>query len=277
MKKIVITAAVVALLGAGTAAAQLSFARYVALGDSVTAGYASGGLVQFYQERSYPGMLARYAQANDFQQPLVSAPGLAPLLELQSLVPTVIVPSGTIPGQPINAALARPYNNLGVPGADIYDMLNTVGDIQNLLAGNTDNVMHDLILRTPAVENPPGSGNYVAFTAITQAIALDPTFLTMWIGNNDILGAAIYATPIDGVTMTPLASFEAMYAGALNALTSMTSAPMVVMTIPDVAAFPFVTTLAPYLTVPGVGQVPLIGSGPPGGAPGRGSGACRRS
>lgn len=268
MKKIVITAAVVALLGAGTAAAQLSFARYVALGDSVTAGYASGGLVQFYQERSYPGMLARYAQANDFQQPLVSAPGLAPLLELQSLVPTVIVPSGTIPGQPINAALARPYNNLGVPGADIYDMLNTVGDIQNLLAGNTDNVMHDLILRTPAVENPPGSGNYVAFTAITQAIALDPTFLTMWIGNNDILGAAIYATPIDGVTMTPLASFEAMYAGALNALTSMTSAPMVVMTIPDVAAFPFVTTLAPYLTVPGVGQVPLIGSGPPGGAPG---------
>jgi len=269
MKKIVIAAAVVALVGAGTAAAQVSFARYVALGDSITAGVASGGLMQFYQERSYPGMLAQYAQANDFQQPLVSAPGLPPLLELQSFYPPAIAPSSNTPGQPVNLALARPYNNLGVPGFTIYDMLNTVGDVNNLIAGTSTEPEADLILRTPAVEVPPGSGNYVPFPAITQAIALDPTFLTMWIGNNDILGAAAYATPIDGVTMTPLAAFEAMYAAALTTLTSQTTAPMVVMTIPDVTAIPFVTTLAPYLDVPGVGRVPLIGSGfPPGSPPG---------
>jgi lysophospholipase L1-like esterase len=261
MKKIILAACLVALLGSGPVVAQVSFTRYVALGDSLTAGYVGGGLTQFYQERSYPAMLAQAAQASDFQMPLVSAPGIPPILELVSLYPqTVIRPSSDTPGQPINATLVRPYNNLGVPGADIYDLLNTVGDIQNLLAGNQDNVMHDLILRIPAVENPPGSGNYVAFTAIAQAIALDPTFLTLWIGNNDILGAAVYATPIDGVTMTPIANFEAMYAAAMQALTARTTADMVVFTLPDVTAIPFVTTIRPYLDIPGVGRVPLIGS-----------------
>jgi lysophospholipase L1-like esterase len=261
MKKIILAACLVALLGSGPVVAQVDFTRYVALGDSLTAGYVGGGLTQFYQERSYPAMLAQSAQASDFQMPLVSAPGIPPILELVQLAPTTIIrPSSDTPGYPLNAALVRPYNDLGVPGATIYDMLNTVGDINNLLAGNQDNVMHDLILRVPAVEVPPGSGNFVPFTAVAQAIALDPTFLTLWIGNNDILGAAVYATPIDGVTMTPIASFTAMYGAAMAALTSGTSADMVVFTIPDVTAIPFVTTIKPYLDVPGVGRVPLIGS-----------------
>ncbi len=259
MKKITLVASLVALLVAGAAAAQVDFTRYVALGDSLTAGYASGGLAEFYQERSYPAMLAQYAEANDFQLPLVSAPGIPAQLELVSLVGPVIRPQQG-QGSPLNATLPRPYNNLGVPGADVDNLLNTTGNLQNLLGGNTDNVMHDLILRIPQVEYPSGSGNYIPFTAITQAVFLDPTFVTLWIGNNDVLGAALYATPLDGVTMTPLAQFEAQYAAAVQTLTSQTDADVVLITLPDAASIPFVTTVKPYVEVPGVGHVPLIGS-----------------
>jgi hypothetical protein len=251
---------VVALLGAASATAQVEFTRYFALGDSLTAGFVSGGLHQFYQERSYPGMLATQAQAFDFQMPLVTDPGLPNLLELQSLSPLVIAPAPGAPGLPINAELERPYNNLGVPGANLFDFLFTAGDIENLLLGNQDNVMHDLILRIPAVDDPDNPGEQIAFTALTQAVSQNPTFATLWIGNNDVLGAALYGTPIDGVTMTPVDTFQQLYSQALGGLVLLTDADVVAITLPYATDIPFVTTLAPYLDVPGVGRVPLIGS-----------------
>jgi hypothetical protein len=161
MKKTLLTTALVVLLSAGIAGAQADFSTYVALGDSLTAGFASNGLVQFYQEHSYPALLAEQAGTANFQMPLVSAPGLPNLLELQSLSPLTLAPIPGPPGLPINAEYPAPYNNLGVPGSAVFDTLFTVGDINNLLAGNQDNVMHDLILRFPAAPDgfrKPGAG-----------------------------------------------------------------------------------------------------------------------
>ncbi len=241
--------AVAAVVLATVPAAAVDFTTYVALGDSLTAGYASGGLAQPYQEGSYPALLARQMGTPVFEQPLVEYPGLPPVLVLAQLSPgPVLVPASDTPGMPLNATYPYPYNNLGVPGADLYDLLFTTGDIYNLLGGNYDNVMHDLILR---------DGEH---TALEQAIGLQPTFLTMWIGNNDVLGAAVYATPIDGVTMTPIANFQAMYEQAAGALAAYTSADMVFINIPDVTAIPFVTELKPYIELPDGTRVPLIGS-----------------
>lgn len=252
MTKRTLIACVLAALVVAPAAVAANFSMYVALGDSLTAGYIGGGLTQYFQERSYPAQLAKQAGAPLFEQPLVDWPGIPPVLELQHLVPSpVIVPASSVPGAPLNAEYAIPYNNLGVPGSTLYDLLFTTGNIFNLLAGNTDNAMHDLILR---------DGEH---TAIQQAIGLQPTFVTMWIGNNDILGAAVFATPVEGVTMTPVANFGQMYQQALGALATNTSADIVVMTLPNVTAIPFVTTLDPFLDVPGVGHVPLIGSNGP--------------
>jgi lysophospholipase L1-like esterase len=240
------------LVGLSAGAQSADFTRYVALGDSLTAGFSSGGLVQTFQQGSYPALLAHQAGTPDFEQPLVSEPGIPVLLSLQALLPNpVIMAPDVAPGQPINAEYPAPYNNLGVPGATLYDLLYTTGDIMNLLAGNQDNVMHDLILR---------DGEH---TALQQAIGLQPTFVTMWIGNNDILGAAVYGTPVEGVTMTPVADFQQMYQTALGALATNTSADIVVITLPDVAAIPFVTTVKPYITLPDGSHVPLIGSNGP--------------
>ncbi|MEN8164453.1 MAG: SGNH/GDSL hydrolase family protein, partial [Acidobacteriota bacterium] len=263
MKKTLIVLTLAALLGAVPASAQVDFTRYVALGDSLTAGIVSGGLVQYYQDRSYPAYLAQQAGAPVFAMPTVSEPGLAPLLELLALVPApVIQPKPGAPGMPTNAEYPYPYNNLGVPGANTFNLLATTGDIYNLMAGNLDNVMHDLVLRIPEVPDP-ATGDLVPFTALTQAIAQDPTFVTLWIGNNDILGAAITATPIDGITMTPLDVFQQLYGQALGALATMTTADIIAINLPDATSIPFVTTVSNYLTVPGMGTFQLMGEDGP--------------
>ncbi len=250
MKKSLLVLCLAALLAAAPAGA-VDLSRYVALGDSLTAGFASNGLTEYYQTRAYPALLARQAGVyGSFELPLVSAPGIPNLLELRQVAPSpIILPIPGAPGGPTNPYLERPYNDLAVPGADVYDLLFTTGNIYNLLAGHQDNVMHDLILRDGV------------HTALEQAIGLQPTFITLWIGNNDILSAALAGTPVEGVTMTPVATFEQLYNTALGALkTNAPGADIVVMTIPDVTAIPFVNTIEPYLDVPGVGRVPLIGS-----------------
>src|SRR5262245_61575395 len=101
-----------AALTPGLASAQADFTRYVAIGDSLTAGFNSGGLVQDVQRNSYPALIFRAATASStgFEQPLVTRPGLPALLELRDISPLIIAPrSGQ--GLPANLNLPRPYNN----------------------------------------------------------------------------------------------------------------------------------------------------------------------
>ncbi len=130
MKKSLLVLCLAALLVAVPAGA-VDFSRYVALGDSLTAGFASNGLTEYYQTRAYPALLARQAGVyGSFELPLVSAPGIPNLLELLQIAPSpVIRPIPGAPGGPLNPYLERPYNDLAVPGADLYDMLFTTGDI----------------------------------------------------------------------------------------------------------------------------------------------------
>ena len=225
------------------------FSRYVAIGDSLTAGFMSGGLTRSAQLNSYPILIYRQATGttSGFEQPYVSDPGIPATLELKSLVPLVIGPRGGA-GQPLNLNLNRPYNNLAVPGADVHDVVATVTDNGGL---------HDLILRKIG-------------TQLQQAIALNPTFATVWVGNNDVLGAALSGRVIEGVTITPVAQFEADFKTIVNALASR-GVEMAIANIPDVTGIPFVTTLPFVVVNPATNQpvivngnvVPLIGPNGP--------------
>jgi lysophospholipase L1-like esterase len=224
-----------------------SFRTYVALGDSLTAGVVSASLVQTHQLKSVPALIAGQAGVSDFQEPLVSEPGIPPEFTLFNLLPAPLIgPKATTPGMPTNLALTRPYNNLGVPGATSVDCLST-----------TSGGAHDLVLR--------GLG-----TAVQQAVALKPTFITLWIGNNDVLGAAISGQAIDGVTLTPTATFRTVYGQIVNGLKT-TGASIVAANLPDVTTIPFVTTVPPVVVNPSTRQpvlvngqpVPLIGPNGP--------------
>ncbi|HYH44102.1 MAG TPA: SGNH/GDSL hydrolase family protein, partial [Thermoanaerobaculia bacterium] len=236
------------LSAASAAEAQVDFTRYVAVGDSLTAGFMSGSLVQTGQVNSYPALLFRQAtgQATGFEQPLVSQPGIPGVLRLTSLVPVIVAPTPGR-GNPLNLNLQRPYNNLAVPGADARDVLARVTDGGGL---------HDLILR--------GLG-----TQVQQARALNPTFVSIWVGNNDALAAATSGI-INDTTLTPLASFEADYR-AIVAQLAQPGVELAIANIPDVATIPYVTTIPSVLVNPATNQpvvingnlVPLLGPNGP--------------
>jgi lysophospholipase L1-like esterase len=253
-----------ALLAAPTFA-QVDFSRSVALGDSLTAGVASGGLMDYYQVRSYPAILAEQGGTAVFEMPLIAQPGLAPALVLNSLSPLSLGPTDVPPpADPFeyfyNVTLEAPYQNLGIPGHNTYDLLFATGNIFNLIGGNQDNVMNDLILRTPEVEDP-ATGELVDYTALVAALSQQPTFVTAWIGSNDVLGAVIAATAIDGVTMTPVDAFTQYYSQMVGALaTSLPSSQIVLLTIfGDAAWVPFASSLPTSVDVPGLGTVTLVG------------------
>lgn len=239
MRRPAFIALTVAFLGAAAlrADAQTNFTTYVSVGDSLAAGFESSSLVETHQNRSVPALIARQAGVQGFQQPLISEPGIPPEFTLVSLVPVpVIAPKAATAGAPKNLALARPYNNLAVPGATSIDALSRTTDAGGL---------HDVILR--------GMG-----TQVQQAVALRPTAITLWIGNNDVLGAALRGRAVDGVTLTPTATFRATY-GQIVAALKTTSAFIVAANLPDVTTIPFVTTIRPYVVNPSTGAPVLIG------------------
>jgi len=237
-KAILRSIALVALLAlaATPAFAQANFGKYVALGDSLTAAFASGGLHVNVQQRSYPALIARQAGVSDFQQPLAGAPGIPPLLAIAGFqgASPIIVPRSATPGAPLNLMLPRPYDNLAVPGFDSVDVVQT----------RTGNAIIDLVLR--------GLGTQLELAAVQQ-----PTFATVWIGNNDVLGAATSGIVIDGVTLTRVADFTAAYQQTVGTLAAV-GAQMAIANIPDVTAIPFVNTLPPVLVNPATGD-PVVG------------------
>jgi lysophospholipase L1-like esterase len=249
-RTIALHAALAAVL-AVPAAAQPSFAKYVAVGDSLTAGFTNGTLMLTHQAASWPFLLARQAGVGsaNYQQPYMTDPGIPAELALLSLVPSpVIAPKSTELGLPANYQLDRPYDNVAVPGATSVDVLT-----------RTTGGLHDLILR--------GRG-----TQLQQALSLSPTFVTLWIGSNDVLGAVTAGRAIDGVTMVPLPTFRAAYAQIVAALAA-TGATVVTATVPDVTAAPFANAILPVVVDPATRQPVLVGGqtvpliGPSGGLP----------
>ena len=216
---------------------EADFSNYVALGNSLTAGYTDNALYLDAQQNSYPAILAEQfavVGGGSFTQPLVADNngGLtlqgnviaAPKLIFNGTAP---VPVSAAPTTEVGASIAGqgPYNNLGVPGAKSFHLLfDGYGNLPGLLA-------------TPPSANP----YYVRFaqpntSILTQAISQQPSFYTLWIGNNDVLG---YATSGgEGDVITPTADFQTYIGGLLQGLSS-TGANGVIANIPDVSATPY--------------------------------------
>lgn len=223
---------------------QADFTRYVSLGDSLTAGYQSGGLAGSISRNSYPALISKQARPGSaFDQPLVSDPGIPAVLELRSLSGPTILPKGGGPATLTNPLLTRPYNNLGVPGANVRDTVATV-------TGG----LHDVVLQSfsPALRGR---------SALQQAVQQSPTFVTIWIGNNDVLGAATSGIVIEGVTITPVARFETDLRAIASAIAA-TGARMAFGNIPDVTTIPFVTTVPRFVVNPATSQPVLINGQP---------------
>jgi lysophospholipase L1-like esterase len=260
-------AAALGLLAAAPSEAQSSqFAQYVALGDSLTAGWESGCLVQRNQVNSYPAQLAHILFAGDFEMPLVSEGPLTATAAPKCLG-AIFVPPASLSvtpmsemGNPLNTALPRPYNNLGIPGAEVADLTTLTHGNPN---GTDLEAMSALVLRN--VTGSPFDGR----SAVQEAGALlapapSSSLLTLWIGSNNTLGASTSGIVVDGVTLVSAEDFQASFEDILAGIPSGTA--LVVANIPDVTVIPFSSTIPPVLVNPATRQpviplVPLLGQG----------------
>jgi lysophospholipase L1-like esterase len=252
-------------LAASLLASPLSaqITEYVALGDSLTAGFQSNCLVQRNQLNSFPAVIARTLGIADFQQPLVQeVPITTPLVPPNScLGPAIVggaitvVPVSTM-GQPLNALLPRPYDNLGLPGFNAADLTQIK---HGNPAGSGKEQTAALILRN--IPGFPLDGTSAVDQAdILLGPASGPTLVSLWIGNNDVLGAATSGIVVDGVTLTTAADFEAAYTAIMDGL--LPSTRLVGANVPDVTAIPFTSTIPPVLVDPATMQPVLIGGQP---------------
>ncbi|HEU4559926.1 MAG TPA: SGNH/GDSL hydrolase family protein [Longimicrobium sp.] len=144
------------------------FLRYVALGNSITAGFQSGGLTAVMQDSSYPRLLAARASVQRFGQPYIAGLG-CPQPMTAPLTPAPASPAGAPCARVDSASFTQ---NLAVPGVRIADLFTTPTNPLNatqrfyaLLTGGRSQV--------------------------NAMIASDPTFVSVWIGNNDALSAAL--------------------------------------------------------------------------------------
>ena len=240
--------------------------RYIAIGTNNTSGFANDGLSFYSQDNSYAAIIANQfneVSTIEFKQPFVSAgsigfniDGKSPLKlgyktdckGVTSISPVRIAGAGDLTQLINQYAGYGPFNNFGVTGMSALSV-NLAG------YGNPAN----------------GAGNFNPYFArftsneatasvLSDAVARNPTFFTIMLGDDDILA---YAK--SGGTSGPIPDANGAagvgFSGSLEeVITSLTAngAKGAISNIPDVKEYPYFTTI-PYngLTVDAANAVTL--------------------
>ena len=229
----------------GASAGTANFGRYLAVGNSLTAGYGDNGLYLEGQQNSYPSMLAQqFAQAGGgaFPQPLFTteqangsgylrlAGFTAAGAPITAPVTTNLAIRGGTAAAPLYTRYDAPINNLGVPGIRLAD-IQTVGYA-------TANPYFERITSTATQTYFQRVKAEVAGTVNVPAV----TFFSCWLGNNDVLGYATAGGAVASSGITRTDTFALKATRIINALTA-NGAKGIVSNIPDVAGVPFFTTV----------------------------------
>jgi hypothetical protein len=217
------------------------FANTVVIGDSLSSGFENGSLLDSLQPNGWESLVGTQAGFS-LVLPLIAAPGAPAVLELTSLGPPPVVTqtSGVTTGR--DNPDQQP-TDLAVPGQKLNDLIN---DTPTLLPTTDVDIITELILGFPVGNNK---------SQMNEAIALNPTVLFVWIGNDDALAGDESGTPS---AMTPVASFTQQYQQLLTTLHTQTKATLIVANIPDVTAVPYLTpaatVIADFAAATGISQ-----------------------
>lgn len=265
--------------------------RYVAVGNSLTAGFMDGGLIQAGQANSYPNLIARQLglSSAQFTQPWIAAPGIGSSASSNplTLAAGVLYFNGTgiavldetplaeVPALLLARTQPTQYHNLGVPGATLHDAMHAYSKTTSASGANS---FFDFINRATFFGNRtidsgyPLGPNFVPVTyesasQFYQTVAKGGALTTLWFGNNDVLGPAMSGEPAAGFGAPGSAgalAFQADYtallsmlAGGLRQRNHGLQPTIVVANIPSVAA-------TPYFVAPGTFAA-VIGGAWPGG------------
>ena len=247
-------------LTAGTA----NLSKYVSIGNSLTAGFTDNALFIATQENSFPNILAQkfgLAGGGAFTQPLmndnfgglalggtrIAEPRLVTTggspIPLESVIGPVTVSTDLALNNP-----SGPFNNMGVPGAASFHFLAPgYGNVSGLLT-------------MPRTANPyfvRMTGTTPDATIMELSLAQSPSFVSLWVGANDVLGYATGGASSGGPTPQPI--FDGALGAIMNSLDGLQG---VMGNIPYVTSLPYFTAV-PYNSLdpsdPTFGdQVPLL-------------------
>ena len=241
----------------------LDFSKFVSVGNSMVAGYADGALYLSGQENSIPNIMAKQFQTvggGNFVQPLIGTndgvgfQAIPGGIYCYTKMVLKIVPDKDCYGTPVGTASLKPgfasnpdqatlqqqlfarptvtgpYNNMGVAGLSLQAAFMPGYGAYNPWFGRS-------------ASSPTAS-------VIGDAMAQQPTFFMLWLGDNDALTSALAGTDR---MLTPADTFAKYYPMATGALLASGKKPKgVVATIPDVTSIPFFTTISKQLPWNGV-------------------------
>jgi lysophospholipase L1-like esterase len=228
------------------------FRRYAALGNSITAGFQSLGINDSTQRRSYAALLAA-GMGTGFTFPALPRPGCPP--PFTNNVTQARVGGAAAPPCSGNAVPNELLNNLGVPG-------NAVGTLLSNFGGS------------PSAFDPLKTFMLGGRTEIEAMQRLKPTFVSIEIGDNDVLGAFISLTNAgDSTQITPLPQFIAQFDSVADSVAA-TGAKVAVVSVANVTLIPFASPAGIYYCLknadpvcttvvnPPIPQNPILGALP---------------
>ncbi len=227
------------------------FSTYVSVGNSLTAGFTDGALFKAAQDNSIPNLLAnKFANAGGgtFTMPYMDDNVGGMLLAGNVIQEPRFIFDGEVPVRlpatpttELTSMIPGPYNNMGVPGAKSYHLgFSGYGNLAGV--GMYANPYFVRMASSPAA------------TVIGDAMAMNPTFFSLWIGANDVLTYAMDG----GAGTDQTGNYDPTTYGAnditdptvfLNIYNSLTDGLMasgakgVVLNIPYVNTLPFFTTI----------------------------------
>lgn len=187
------------------------FAVYVSMGNSITAGFQSGGINDSTQVQSYANLIAG-SMHTPFFMPLLNRPGCpAPFTNIFTQTRVSAVPCAFRKTQPVPPPF---INDVAVPGAEVMDA------ISNLDPSSNANALTTLFL-----------GGLTQTQMMQRAHA---TFVSVWLGNNEVLGAL---DAYDTTGLPSVATFHARYAAVLDSIAA-TGAKAILMGVGLGDSFP---------------------------------------
>jgi hypothetical protein len=209
------------------------FQRYVALGNSITAGYQSGGIDDSTQRESYARLVAQQMHTGYVYPSLVN-PGCPP--PLANFLTRIRTSGDTISNfcklrDP--STTVRIQNNVAVPGATSFDPTASTTTASNILT--------QLFL----------GGE----TQVQRALDAQPTFISAWIGNNDVLdaatkGVAVKTTGLNTAGITDTTTFRANYKKMVDQLKTQPGVKGILIGVVNVTAIPALFPAESLLTNP---------------------------
>lgn len=168
------------------------FRSYVAIGNSITAGWQSDGIYDGTQQQSYARLLAGQ-MGTQYHYPALAAPGCQP-------------PVVNFTNQARLGGFAAGFCALRA-ASSVTDVLNNVA-------------VPDARVLDPTSPTSPASNALTTFilggkTQVQRALDARPTFASIWIGNNDVLVAGytglLTATTVPGATSPGIVSTQAQF------------------------------------------------------------------